>query len=210
MTQADGTGDDETGDEMGDQADDGAARSRPVIPYETPMTSRRAPRGALVDAMSFSTATEAAMAQSRLEVEGIPAFLDNENVVQFNWMLSNATGGVRVMVHESDLDLAREILSAPPDVDKIDYRPGGATRDDELDDRVDSPHGGDDEDDDDDTGYVDEPWRCPQCHRKQVDLVPVPIWALLLALPLMGVPLLFIHRRKRCRACGHQWKGPVA
>src|SRR4051794_30214735 len=93
-------------------------RARPVIPYESP-AGRPTPRGTLVDAMSFGTATEAAMARSRLEVEGIPAFLDNENVVQFNWMLSNATGGVRVMVHESDVDLAREILSAPPDVDKI-------------------------------------------------------------------------------------------
>src|SRR4051794_30585284 len=185
MTQDDAGRDDD------DHGGDSRFRPRPVIPYESP-AGRAAPRGTLVDAMSFSTATEAAMAQSRLEVEGIPAFLDNENVVQFNWMLSNATGGVRVMVHESDAEEAREILSAPPDVDKIDYRPGGPFRDDAVEeDAGDASRAGshDEDEDEEGDGYVDEDWRCPRCHRNTVDLVPLnPVWVIL-ALPLLCVPL---------------------
>jgi hypothetical protein len=130
--------------------------------------------------------------------------------VQFNWMLSNATGGVRVMVHESDLLAAREILSAPPDVGKIDYRPGAEHRDDEHDDEdqedADDETAADDRDATDDDGYVDEEWRCPNCHRKEIDLVPLsPLWVVL-ALALLGLPLLFVPRQKRCRVCGHIWK----
>src|SRR4051812_25860226 len=88
--------------EAADADASGVAVPRDALPYESPMSqsSLVARGGALVDAMSFSTATEVGLARSRLGAEGIPAFLDNENVVQFNWMLSNAMGGVRVMVYQ--------------------------------------------------------------------------------------------------------------
>jgi rubredoxin len=189
-------------DEAGEADGPERAAPRDALPYAPPMRQPEliARGGALVDAMSFSTATEAGMAQARLAAEGIPAFLDNENVVQFNWMLSAATGGVRVTVHESDLIAARAILTAPPDVAKIDYRPGAEFRDD---DDESAAHNFDAADDD---GYVEEDWRCPKCHRKQVDLVPLnPLWVIL-ALPLVGLPLLFFPRQRHCRACGHVWK----
>lgn len=54
------------------------------------------------------------MLRLRLEAGGVPAFLDNENLVQMDWMFSNATGGVRVLIAEEDAERAQEILGEAP------------------------------------------------------------------------------------------------
>ncbi len=138
-------------------------------------------RDRLVTVASFATPTEASLAASRLEQEGIRSFLENENTIATDFLLSNAIGGVRVVVAESDVLRAREVLQMSPAViDEDDL--------DEFD------------------GYADEPYRCPECHRKELDFVPFSGVVALSSLLLLGLPLLFISRAKRCRACGHVWK----
>lgn len=58
----------------------------------------------------YSLPFEAHLDRSRLESEGIGAFVADEHTVNMQWMLSNAIGGVRLQVQEDDLYRARQIL----------------------------------------------------------------------------------------------------
>ena len=65
----------------------------------------------------FENAFEAELARGRLESEGIPSFLRDNHIVEANWMLSNAVGGVKLAVRANDVGRAREILdSAAPEM----------------------------------------------------------------------------------------------
>ena len=59
---------------------------------------------------TFSKPEEAHMLRLRLEAGGVPAFIQDENMVQTDWLYSNAIGGVRVQIDEDDVDRAKEIL----------------------------------------------------------------------------------------------------
>ncbi|MEX0606231.1 MAG: DUF2007 domain-containing protein [Marinobacter sp.] len=59
----------------------------------------------------YSMPLEAHLDRSRLESEGIDAFVADEHTVNMQWMLSNAIGGVRLQVQEDDLYRARRILA---------------------------------------------------------------------------------------------------
>ena len=53
------------------------------------------------------------MLRLRLEAGGVPAYIQDENMVQTDWLYSNAIGGVRVQIDEEDADRAKEILQDP-------------------------------------------------------------------------------------------------
>src|SRR5271170_5735475 len=57
---------------------------------------------------------EAQVIQSHLEGSGIETFLPDELTVQNDWLWTNAIGGVRVQVHEEDVERARELLDENP------------------------------------------------------------------------------------------------
>ena len=60
---------------------------------------------------SFEFTWEAELVRGLLESEGIQAFVFDTEHIRINWMLSNALGGVRVMVNRSDLDSANLVLA---------------------------------------------------------------------------------------------------
>lgn len=62
----------------------------------------------------FSKPEEAHLLRTRLEAGGVPALVRDEYTVQMNWFLSNAIGGVRVMVDQDDVPRAEEILNDEP------------------------------------------------------------------------------------------------
>jgi rubredoxin len=68
----------------------------------------------MITLAQFSKPEEAHLLRLRLEAGGVPAFVQDENLVQLNWLYSNAIGGVRVQVFEADLDAAKEILAEHP------------------------------------------------------------------------------------------------
>lgn len=68
----------------------------------------------LVEVASFRDYIGAHVAKSKLESEGIRSFLFNERLVTWNWFYSNALGGVKVMVGDSEANEALSILSAKP------------------------------------------------------------------------------------------------
>ena len=67
----------------------------------------------MITVASFSKPEEAHLLRLRLEAGGVPAFVQDENMVQMDWMYSNAIGGVRVQIAEEDVDRAKEILEEP-------------------------------------------------------------------------------------------------
>ena len=52
------------------------------------------------------------MMRSKLEGEGIPAFVFDEQINTINPLYNVATGGIRLMVHENDLYQAQKIIEA--------------------------------------------------------------------------------------------------
>lgn len=59
---------------------------------------------------SYLNSSEAELARVRLAQEDIPAFLENAGLVLWGWYYSNAVGGVKVFVPESEADRAWAIL----------------------------------------------------------------------------------------------------
>jgi len=64
----------------------------------------------MITIATFSKPEEAHLFRMRLEAGGIPAFVQDEHLIQMNWLYSNAIGGVRVQIFEEDIPLAYEIL----------------------------------------------------------------------------------------------------
>lgn len=63
---------------------------------------------------AFPTLDQAYLAVSRLESAGIKAELRDEATITLNWFHSPAIGGVKIVVPESDVAAAQEILRMPP------------------------------------------------------------------------------------------------
>jgi hypothetical protein len=61
----------------------------------------------------FSKPEEAHLLRLRLEAGGVPAYIQDENMIQMDWLYSNAIGGVRVQISEEDIAHAQEILQEP-------------------------------------------------------------------------------------------------
>ena len=68
----------------------------------------------LVTVAKFFSPTEAHIYRSRLESEGIPAFVQNENLSTLFPFASSLTGGAQLQVRAQDLEQAREILASGP------------------------------------------------------------------------------------------------
>jgi hypothetical protein len=66
----------------------------------------------MITIATFSKPEEAHLCRMRLEAVGIPAYVQDEHLVQMNWLYSNAIGGVRVQVADEDLASAQEFLGA--------------------------------------------------------------------------------------------------
>ena len=64
----------------------------------------------LVVVATYPDAIQANIAKGLLESEGIDVVLRDEHLVTANWMLSNALGGVRLMVPISSADDANRLL----------------------------------------------------------------------------------------------------
>jgi hypothetical protein len=57
-----------------------------------------------------------------------------------------------------------------------------------------------------DEGEAIEAARCARCGEGDYEMAPIPKWAMVLSVALLGIPLLFIPRRWRCERCG-AWMG---
>ena len=133
----------------------------------------------------YSTPLQAHILKGRLEVEGIPAFVADEHLIQANWFWSNALGGVRVQVARECVLDAKAIADAMAAGDYSLQVAIGETFSLEVGD--------------------DPPPTCPRCsHNSRVPLAASRTMALA-ALYFLGIPLPFSRNRYRCAQCGHAW-----
>jgi len=60
---------------------------------------------------TYQYSSEAYLIKGKLESEGIEVFLQNENTINTDPLLSNALGGVKIFVYAKDVENALQILS---------------------------------------------------------------------------------------------------
>ena len=70
----------------------------------------------LVTLKIFNDLSEAEVARSLLDYNGILAFLPDRAVASTVWYLTHAVGGVRLQVPERDLETARSLLGERDDI----------------------------------------------------------------------------------------------
>lgn len=124
---------------------------------------------------TYPDATQAHVAKGLLESEGIDAVLRDEHLVTANWMLSNALGGVRLMVPQSCEARARRLLQQAA---------RGELALDDLEE--DAP-------------------QCPNCGARNTSPDNPGRRLAFAALMFLNLPLPFARTRLRCRLCGHRW-----
>jgi hypothetical protein len=88
---------------------------------------------ALVPIASYTTAVEAGLARATLEGSGIHCSLANDAVVGVLPHLSNAFGGIKLLVRELDAEAALKLLAAaePPATDEVAVQAEPAPQDPE-------------------------------------------------------------------------------
>jgi hypothetical protein len=130
----------------------------------------------LVTVETFATSWEAQLARARLESEGIESRMADENLVRLG--LSNAIGGVKLLVWEGDAARAAELLRREARLPEIYL----VTEDEAL-------------------------WpRCPGCNSDNLSLERWSRRLLMGSLLLLRFPILIPRRRWKCRHCGGEWK----
>jgi hypothetical protein len=135
----------------------------------------------LVVIATFLHPYEAHIARTVLESEGIQARLDGEHHIAMDWMISNAVGGVKLIVHERDEVVAKKILSHP-----------------------------DHEINDEQTGDTAKPAKptevCPFCQSEDIHLEKLNRGLSLISILFMGFPVPFLKRSMVCDRCERSWK----
>ena len=64
---------------------------------------------------NYQYTSEAYLFKGKLESEGVEVFLQNENTINTDPLLSNAVGGVKLFVKSEDVMKAKQILDAIPE-----------------------------------------------------------------------------------------------
>ena len=133
---------------------------------------------ALVTLRSYRDPIDAELAKSQLVSAGIPAIILDQHLVSIQWLYSNAIGGVKLKVDESDFDAALEVLEDERDADL-------ATIPESQSPPVDGDF-------------------CPLCGSSEVRASRVHRTAAALSLAT-GLPLVAWRRRWICESCSHSW-----
>jgi Putative prokaryotic signal transducing protein len=125
---------------------------------------------------SFSRPVEAHLARTQLEADGITCVVSDEYLVRVDWLLSNAVGGVKLMVPVGEAERARDILRPRPHLVVV----AGAGSEEEM--------------------------ICPRCHCDDVYYTRFDRRAQALFILLLGFMIPWRSRRWMCKQCGYSWK----
>lgn len=141
----------------------------------------------LVTIARFSQAAEAHVHRGKLESEGIPAIVADQAATATGWPISEALGGVRLLVCRADAEEALDILGIAPEATE---------EDDEGEEDVEE-----EEDEDEPT--------CPECGSTRIHYEKHARRAVFASWLLLGIPFPFRKRKWRCLDCEHEWRVPV-
>lgn len=144
----------------------------------------------LVTLKTYMYPAEAYPLMSKLESEGIMCFLDGENTITVHPFLSNAIGGVKLKIRESDTEKALEIIRQS-ESEFIDEYPEGEDIPAEF------RH-----------GFAQVETFCPECDSTLVFRKKMLWWQILLSIIFLPfyLPLLFMKKKHTCAGCGYTWK----
>lgn len=127
---------------------------------------------------SFTEPYLAHLARGKLTSEGITAVVTDEYLIQTNWTLSNAIGGVKVLVPDEELERALTVLA--PDQYACDTMSGGT-----------------------DTSVSEDV--CPVCGSRDITANRYSLWSLIPSI-LLRLPVFFRRNKWACRTCKAKWK----
>lgn len=140
-----------------------------------------------VTVATFNLPHLAHLAKSRLEAEGIPTFIQDENLTRILGY-TMVLGGAKLQVPDVDLIAAQQVLASTPDVELSDEEALSAPPIEEP-----GPE-------------PPELMECPHCgSRGFVEELSHPVERLLNGL-LLGLPWLWMGRPLHCRACRHTFR----
>jgi len=129
-----------------------------------------------VTVASFSRPVEAYLARTQLEADGITCVVSDEYLIRVDWLLSNAVGGVKLMVPVWEAERAKEILRPRPRLVVV----AGAGSDEEM--------------------------ICPRCHCDDVYFTRFSSRMGGITMQLLGFLNPWRSRRWTCKQCGYEWK----
>jgi hypothetical protein len=143
------------------------------IPPPEPVSHPEIPD--LVILRHFRDLPEALLAKGGLESAGIECFFDDDNIVRMDWFISNAVGGIKLLVRPEDVAAANEILEhGVPEAFDV---PG--------------------------VGEYHQP-RCPKCDSLDITFV-VQDKIAASGITGFGLSYLFDKDFWNCNSCGHGW-----
>ena len=132
----------------------------------------------LITVLTVTYPHELAIIRGRLESEGIECFVQDELTVQVNPFYSNAIGGIKLQVRESNYDEAVEILGH-------DF--SSCFKSDELIE---------------DSAII----KCPYCGSENVSKAKLSKKAFAISILMLGFPIPFLNKTFHCFGCGNDFK----
>ena len=127
----------------------------------------------------FREPSLAYLAKTKLEAEGITAFLFDEHLVNIQWLYSEAIGRVKLAVPKPEADEALKIITENNSDLLI-----------EADASIIPPRDSN---------------NCPKCKSEAIVLKKASRKAAAFSL-LLGFPFIFFKKRYQCQQCGYEWK----
>jgi hypothetical protein len=139
---------------------------------------------------AHTVAIDAYIVKGRLEAEGIPAFLVDDQYITMDWLLSVALGGVKVSVPLAYRDAALEIIQNTENdeyqIDKLDCEA-----------LAEEPA----------AQYIPEvPLECPKCHSYKISRLEWMRHLSLIVVFFVHAPIAFSQRYYTCDDCGHVFR----
>ncbi len=132
----------------------------------------------LVTLWRYRDLSEALIAMSKLESEGMECFLADDNIVRLNWYWSDLIGGVKLKVAAMDSESALALLA--------EEIPATFTAE-EVGEEYRQP-------------------ACPACGSLNVDFQTVDRGIALLALWVLALPIPIPRYSWKCEECGRRWR----
>jgi hypothetical protein len=147
------------------------------IPQPEPESHPDVPN--LVILRHFRDLPEAHLVKGGLESAGIECFFDDDNIVRMDWFISNAVGGIKLLVRPDDVAAANEILEngIPPTFDVSGV------------------------------GEYSQP-RCPQCNSLDTTFVARNKIAMA-GITGIGLSYLIDRDFWKCNSCDHGWPANI-
>ncbi|HUE55478.1 MAG TPA: hypothetical protein VMO76_06575 [Candidatus Udaeobacter sp.] len=117
----------------------------------------------------------AAVAKSVLDSAGIESFLGDDNFIRLDWLISNALGGIKVLVRGEDAEEATKLLEGQvPEKFEVEG-----------------------------VGEYEQP-KCPNCGSHDVAFDELDRKIAYPSL-LFSIPMPAVRQGGTCHACGHSW-----